>query len=250
MKVLIVEDEISAFEYLKSILADMFPDMEIAGNTQSVVRSVEWLEQNQPVDLIFMDIHLSDGSVFDIFERTKIDIPVIFTTAYDQYAIEAFKFNSIDYLLKPVRREELERSVNKFMKFTRPQRNEYIKVVEDFSNKKKPVRTMIVPNKDKLFPVRVSDIAYFYTSNKSTEIVMFNGMKYPYNRTLDQISQTLDSNDFFRVNKQFLVNRVCIADMTVWFDKRLLLNLTVATPERVFISKNRTTEFKAWIMEG
>lgn len=250
MKVLIVEDESSAFEYLKNVLADMFPDMEIVGNTQSVVRSVEWLEKNQPVDLIFMDIHLSDGSAFDIFERARIDTPVIFTTAYDQYAIEAFKFNSIDYLLKPIRREYLERAINKFLKLTRLQRNKYIKAVEDFSNRKKPVRTMILPSKDKLFPVRVSDIAYFYTSNKSTEIVTFNGMKYPYNRTLDQIAQTLDSNDFFRVNKQFLVNRVCIADMTVWFDKRLLLNLTVATPERVFISKNRTTEFKAWVIEG
>ena len=250
MKVLIVEDETSAYENLKAILMDLYPDIEIAGNTQSVAKTAEWLQEHGQPDLIFMDIHLSDDSAFALFERMEVDIPVIFTTAYDQYAIEAFRVNSIDYLLKPVKAAEVKRAVEKYRRIDRYDISRYLSRLTELSPSKRGKERILIPYRDKLMPVALKDISFFYTNDRNTTVYLKNGHTYPYTKTLEQITKELGSDDFFRANKQFLIRRDSVADITVWFDSRLLVTLDTTTPEHLYISKNRAAAFKEWMMQG
>ena len=149
MKVLIVEDETSAYENLKAILMDLYPDIEIAGNTQSVAKTAEWLQERRQPDLLFMDIHLSDDSAFALFDRMEVDTPVIFTTAYDQYAIEAFRVNSIDYLLKPVKAAEVKRAVEKYRRLDRSDISRYLSRLTELSPSKRGKERILIPYRDK-----------------------------------------------------------------------------------------------------
>ncbi|MCE5224638.1 MAG: LytTR family DNA-binding domain-containing protein [Porphyromonadaceae bacterium] len=248
MKILIVEDETVAYENLVDILAVIAPDFEVAGNTESICQTVEWLKKNPLPDLILMDIHLSDGLAFSVFERIKVETPVIFTTAYDEYAIEAFKVNSIDYLLKPIKAEELQRALTKFRKWTQPDIVQYLARLSQLSPVHKYKDKLLIPVKDKLLPVNLKDVSCFYTTDKSTYIYMKDGNIYPYSRTLEQICSLLNPEDFIRANKQFIIARNSVADITIWFDSRLLVTLDVDIPERIYISKNKAVEFKAWIV--
>ena len=250
MKVLIVEDETSAYENLKAILMDLYPDIEIAGNTQSVAKTAEWLQEHGQPDLIFMDIHLSDDSAFALFERMEVDIPVIFTTAYDQYAIEAFRVNSIDYLLKPVKAAEVKRAVEKYRRLDRSDISRYLSRLTELSPSKRGKERILIPYRDKLMPVALKDISFFYTNDRNTTVYLKNGHTYPYTKTLEQITKELGSDDFFRANKQFLIRRDSVADITVWFDSRLLVTLDTTTPEHLYISKNRAAAFEEWMMQG
>lgn len=250
MNVLIVEDETSAYENLKAILQDLYPDIKILGNTQSVARTVEWLKERQQPDLLFMDIHLSDDSAFAIFDRIKVDIPIIFTTAYDQYAIEAFRVNSIDYLLKPVKAAEVKRAVEKYHRLDRFDLSRYLLQLTELSPSRQGKNRILIPYRDKLLPVAVADISFFYTNDRSTTVYLKDGHTYPYAKTLEQIAKELNSDDFFRANKQFLVRRDSVADITVWFDSRLLITLDTTTPEYLYISKNRAAAFKEWMMQS
>ena len=195
-----------------------------------------------------MDIHLSDGSAFVIFDEIRIEIPIIFTTAYDRYAIEAFKVNSIDYLLKPVKEDDMRRALTKFSKWGRPDISQYLSQIAQMVSKPNYSDKILIPYKDKLLPVSLSEIACFYTADKNTFVFLKNGMKYPYGKTLDQIYSTLNPHDFFRANKQFIVSRNSVSNITIWFDSRLLVSLEVDTPERIYVSKNRASEFKAWMV--
>lgn len=250
MRILIVEDETSAYENLKAILQDLYPDIEILGNTQSVVKTVEWLKERQQPDLLFMDIRLSDDSAFAIFDRIEVSTPIIFTTAYDQYAIEAFRVNSIDYLLKPVKVAEVKRAVEKYRRFDRTDISQYLSRLINLSSGKQQKDRMLIPYRDKLMPVAVKDISFFYTNDRSTTVYLKDGHAYPYAKTLEQIAKDLSSDDFFRANKQFLIHRDSVADITVWFDNRLLITLDTTTPEHLYISKNRAAAFKEWMMQG
>ena len=195
-----------------------------------------------------MDIHLSDGSAFVIFDEIRIEIPIIFTTAYDRYAIEAFKVNSIDYLLKPVKEDDMRRALTKFSKWGRPDISQYLSQIAQMVSKPNYSDKILIPYKDKLLPVSLSEIACFYTADKNTFVFLKNGMKYPYGKTLDQIYSTLNPHDFFRANKQFIVARNSVSNITIWFDSRLLVSLEVDTPERIYVSKNKASEFKAWMV--
>lgn len=250
MRILIVEDETSAYENLKAILQDLYPDIEILGNTQSVAKTVEWLKERQQPDLLFMDIRLSDDSAFAIFDRIEVSTPIIFTTAYDQYAIEAFRVNSIDYLLKPVKVAEVKRAVEKYRRFDRTDISQYLSRLTNLSSGKQQKDRMLIPYRDKLMPVAVKDISFFYTNDRSTTVYLKDGHAYPYAKTLEQIAKDLSSDDFFRANKQFLIHRDSVADITVWFDNRLLITLDTTTPEHLYISKNRAAAFKEWMMQG
>lgn len=250
MRILIVEDETSAYENLKAILQDLYPDIEILGNTQSVAKTVEWLKERQQPDLLFMDIRLSDDSAFAIFDRIEVSTPIIFTTAYDQYAIEAFRVNSIDYLLKPVKVAEVKRAVEKYHRFDRTDISQYLSRLTNLSSGKQHKDRMLIPYRDKLMPVAVKDISFFYTNDRSTTVYLKDGHAYPYAKTLEQIAKDLSSDDFFRANKQFLIHRDSVADITVWFDNRLLITLDTTTPEHLYISKNRAAAFKEWMMQG
>lgn len=248
MKILIVEDETVAYENLLNIIAEIDLDIKIAGNTESISQTVKWLQTNPAPDLILMDIHLSDGSAFSIFDSIQVETAIIFTTAYDEYAIEAFKVNSVDYLLKPIKTDELTRALHKFSKWTRTEVVEYLTRMTQVNPSPRYKDRLLLPVKDKLIPVSLKDIACFYTSDKNTKIFMKDGSNYPYIKTLEQISLSLNPAEFFRANKQFLIARDSVQNITIWFDNRLLVNLFIDTPERIYISKNKASEFKAWIV--
>jgi DNA-binding LytR/AlgR family response regulator len=249
MKILIVEDETAALENLVEILSEVDSTIQIAGTTESIRQTVKWFETNPNPDLILMDIHLSDGSAFSIFDKITIETPIIFTTAYDEYAIEAFKVNSIDYLLKPIKYEELKRAIEKFRKWTQKDILKYISQLTQFAPAPTYNDKLLIPFRDKLLPVDMTEISFFYTSEKNTQIYLKTGKTLSYSKTLEQIEKSLNPTDFFRANKQFILSRNSVTNITVWFDSRLLISVETEPPERIYVSKNRAVEFKAWMVK-
>jgi two-component system response regulator LytT len=250
MRILIVEDETAAYENLVEIITGIDPSVEIAGNTESVRQTINWLKSNQMPDLIFMDIHLSDGTAFSIFDNITVETPVIFTTAFDEYAIEAFKVNSIDYLLKPIKAKEMERALLKFRKLTRPDILQYLTHLAQLAPLVNYKDKLLIPFKDKLQPVNLKEVSFFYTTDKSTRVYLKSGKFYPYSKTLEQIESTLNPADFIRANKQFILARNSVKDITIWFDSRLLVTPDIDPPERIYVSKNKAAEFKAWVVRN
>ncbi|MDR3308613.1 MAG: LytTR family DNA-binding domain-containing protein [Tannerella sp.] len=247
MEILIVEDETVAYENLVNILTEIDPAIMVVGNTESVNQTIQWLQSNPSPDLILMDIRLSDGSAFTIFKTIRVNTPIIFTTAFDEYAIEAFKVNSIDYLLKPIKTNELKRALAKFARQTH---SEIVQYLERVSRLEPAVRyrdRLLVPIKDKLIPINLRDVSCFYTTEKHTVIYLRDGSIYPYSKTLEQILSSLNPVDFMRANKQFILSRDSVQNITIWFDNRLLITLSIEPPERVYISKNKAAEFKTWL---
>ncbi|MGV8137105.1 MAG: LytR/AlgR family response regulator transcription factor [Mangrovibacterium sp.] len=248
MRVLIVEDETSAYINLKKILEEVDNTIEIAENTESVKQTVKWLENNTTPDLIFMDIHLSDGSAFNIFNLITVDTPIVFTTAYDEYAIEAFKVNSIDYLMKPMEKREVKRAIDKYQKLNGHDLVKYINQLSQLMPLGRYPEKMLIPVNDKLIQVTLNEVAYFYTTDNSTQIILFDGQKFFYNKSLDSIINTVNPSLFFRANKQFVIAKKHVSDITIWFDNRLFISLTVETSERIYISKNKAALFKQWMI--
>ena len=247
MRVLIVEDETTSYKNLLGILREVAPDIEVVGNTESVRDTMCWLNDNEKPDLIFMDIHLSDDSAFAIFSQMKVSVPVVFTTAYDQYALAAFQVNSIDYLLKPVKSKDVQRAIEKFRMLSNIDLAAYLSRMGSLMPEPRWQKRLLVPYRDMLIPVNVADISYIYSTEKNTVIVLNSGEQFAYHKSLESILSTLDPDQFFRANKQFAVNRDSVRNIAVWYDSRLLITLTTSTPERLFISKNRAAAFKQWI---
>ena len=248
MKVLIVEDETDAAFNLRSMLKRVEPATDILGVTEGVSETVEWLETNPSPDLIFMDIHLADGDAFRIFDKINVQVPIIFATAYDEYALEAFKVNSIDYILKPIKESDLKRAIDKFKLFTPNEISGYVETVNNhFGNRQ---MTFLVYVKDKLMPLKIDDIAFFYIFEDKVWAYTFSEEKFPLDKSLDNISNQLDDMCFFRANRQFIVAREAIKDMNVWFGSRLSLNLKVKAPEKIIISRAKVPEFKRWLSLG
>ena len=248
MRVLIVEDETSAYINLKKILEEVDNTIEIAENTESVKQTVKWLENNIAPDLIFMDIHLSDGSAFNIFNLITVDAPIVFTTAYDEYAIKAFKVNSIDYLMKPIEKSEVKRALDKYRKLNGHDLVKYINQLSQLIPPERYPEKLLIPVNDKLIQVALNEVACFYTTDNSTQIILLDGQKFSYNKSLDSIVNTVDPSLFFRANKQFVIAKKHISDITIWFDNRLLISLMVETSERIYISKNKAALFKQWMI--
>jgi two-component system LytT family response regulator len=248
MKALIIEDEIMAAQTLQKLLGEVSPDVEIADVLESIEESVEWLQQNTMPDLIFMDIHLADGSAFAIFEQVNVTCPVIFTTAYDEYALKAFEVNSIDYLLKPVSKDALEHALNKYHNLAEKRVNaeQIEKLLTQLGEKKNYRKFYLMPERDKLIPLAVQNIAYVYIDAKTVKIISKEGKTYYVSSTLDDLMDDLDPYLFFRANRQFIVARDMIKDVSVWFGNKLAINLTVDVPERIIVSKARVAEFKIW----
>ena len=248
MKALIIEDEMMAAKALKKLLGEVSPGIEIVGVLESIEDSVEWIEENPTPDVIFMDIHLADGSSFAIFDKVSITCPVIFTTAYDEYALKAFEVNSIDYLLKPVSKEALERAMHKLhtLSDTRVNSDQIEKLLAQLGEKKKYRNYFLLPERDKLVPLSVSNVAYAYIEAKTVKMVTYDNKSYYLTQTLDDLIAQLDPHEFFRANRQFVVARQAIKDVSVWFGNKLAINLTMETPERIIVSKARVGEFKFW----
>lgn len=250
-KVVIIEDETAAAVNLQSLLKQTIPGVEIAAVLESISESIEWLRTNEQPDLLFMDIHLADGESFRIFDAVEIAAPIIFTTAYDRYALDAFKVNSIDYLLKPINAADLQRAIEKLQRLTGLERSAYGRSVTRMAKRRQPApqeqQVFLVQVRDKLIPVRREEVAFFYTSNERVTAHTFDGEVYPLDRTLDALRATLPEEEYFRANRQFIVARRAVRDIAVWFGSRLALNLTVETPERIIVSKARVPEFKQWL---
>lgn len=248
-KVIIVEDETAAAVNLRSMLSTVVGEVEVVALLESVEEAVEYFRGDVDADVVFMDIHLADGDSFRIFRSVEIDIPIIFTTAYDEYALEAFKVNSIDYLLKPFGEEELRRALDKLNRLTASERVAQRGSVERMvaQSENDALQTMLVRYKDKIIPVKMDDVAYFYTYAERVTLTTLSGESYPVDKTLEALSQQLSEEKFFRANRQFIISRKAVKDIAVWFGSRLALNLTVETPERIIISKARVPEFKQWL---
>lgn len=249
MNVVIIEDEIIAAQALSRLIQDIRRDFNILTVLQGVEDSVEWFSQNPMPDLIFMDIHLADGSSFEIFNKVTIDCPIIFTTAYNEYALNAFEVNSIDYLLKPINKTRLAQAISKFGNFTYKKDN--TQLINDLlltlnKNKNKYKTHFLIPHKDKLVPVAVEDIACFYSELKIARMVCINSQSYSLDYSLEELMKHLDPELFFRVNRQYVVAHKAINDISIWFAGKLSVNLCVSVPERILVSKARVSEFKTW----
>lgn len=249
MKVVIVEDEIIAGQTLCRLIGEVRSDVEILTVIQTVEESIEWFETNPTPDLVFMDIHLADGSSFDIFKKTEIKCPIIFTTAYNEYALEAFEVNSIDYLLKPISRKRLIQALDKFANFGFEKDNmklitEVMSVINQKQNHHKT--HFLIPYQDKLIPLHANDMAYCTSEFKIVRVHTFDSRTFTMDYSLDELMKNLDPEQFFRVNRQYIVAHKSIKDISLWFTGKLSVNLCVSVPERILVSKARVADFKSW----
>lgn len=248
MKALIIEDETAAAGNLLAILKTVAPAIEVVATLESVVESVDWLRSNPQPDLLFADIHLADGDSFRIFREVEVTAPVVFTTAYDQYALEAFKVNSIDYLLKPINADAVRRALEKLRRLSGSERSDYGSRVRSMAAAGAArAETFLVHVRDKIIPLRCERIAFCHTCDEKVTAYDYDGAAYPLDKTLEALQGVLPEGDFFRANRQFIVARRAVKEIAVWFGSRLTLHLTVETPERIVISKARVPEFKAWL---
>ena len=249
MKALIVEDEKLAAERLIELIEETDSSIEIVDVLTNIRDTVSWLEKNT-ADIIFLDIHLEDGLSFKIFEKIEIDTPIIFTTAYDKYAIDAFKLNSIDYLLKPISREDLGKSVRKFKKFGKTTSsfdiNELKKALQPEANY---LKNFLVQYGTKIKKIKVENVAYFYAHEKAVYAVTNDGKKHILDKTLDNIEQSVDPRLFFRINRKIIVSEKSIVDMTAYSRSRIKLDLDPKTPNDVeaIVSIERSPDFKNWL---
>lgn len=248
MKVLIIEDERPAADKLTRLLTDVVPDVEIVNILGSVEKSVNWFNAGYAnPDLVFMDIQLEDGLCFEIFENTDLKVPVIFTTAYDEYALRAFKVNSVDYLLKPISSEDLQRSIDKFNKVYRQQ--------ADYGKLEAVIRQLQPPTKERFLirigehyrSIPVSDINCFYISERCTFILTGTGRSYPIDYSLDRVGQVINNHTFFRVNRNFIINFYAIRDMIAYSSSRIRIIVAGAEKEEILVSRERVSDFKEWI---
>ena len=250
MKALIIEDEIMAAKTLQKLLGEVSPETEIVAVLESIEDSVAWIEENPMPDLMFMDIHLADGSSFAIFDQVDITCPVIFTTAYDEYALKAFEVNSIDYLLKPISKEALERAIRKYHMLDQGRqegsRDNIEALLAQLTQKNSYRRCFLLPERDKLVPLPTANIAYAYIEAKTVKLVSMEHKEYYLTQTLDDLMAQLDPKEFFRANRQFVISRSAVKDVSVWFGNKLAINLIMDTPEKIIVSKARVAEFKHW----
>ena len=247
LKVIIVEDEPGAADNLQSTLADVAPYVTVVAILTSIEDTVTWLSTQPSPDLAFFDIQLSDGLSFEIFQKTEVTFPVIFTTAYDHHAIEAFKVNSIDYLLKPIKEEALAFSIRKYEQL-RKATIDHTLITQIFKTVTSGhTATFLVRYKDKLIPITSDDVSYFSIDQGLVHACTFKNQVYPIDHTLEELEESLDEGRFFRANRQYIINRAAIRDIELYFNGRLAINLTPKTPELVLVSKARAGEFRAWM---
>ncbi len=250
MKAVIIEDELVATQNLQRLLSQLADDIQVIAILQSVEESIDWFSTNTAPDVLFMDIHLADGSSFSIFEKVKIPCPIIFTTAYDEYALKAFEVNSIDYLLKPINQKSMERALEKLRKMLTAKIDNadmISHVLAAFRETKRVYKSnFLIPHKDKFIPLSVQKIACFYTENKMVKIITEDNHTFSMDSSLEDLYTQLDPSQFFRANRQYIVAHKAIKDISIWFGSKVSINLVVNVPEKIIVSKARVSEFKAW----
>jgi two-component system, LytTR family, response regulator LytT len=254
MKILIVEDEELAVKKLHKMLVGIDKDIEVLANTDCIAATVEWLQNNPTPDLILMDIELLDGQSFEIFNQVEVKSPVIFTTSYDEYALKAFKVNSVDYLLKPVQKEDLTAALDKYSKmFASPKAAPAINMdmlVKELQQKLQPKefrKRFLVKNVQKLVSVETDDIAYFYSDGRLNFFKTNDNKKYVVDYTMDEMEDMLDPDKYFRISRSFYVSINSVEQIHDYFGNRLMLTLRPAVDKEALVSREKVTEFKKWL---
>ncbi|SHN11598.1 LytTR family DNA-binding domain-containing protein [Chitinophaga sp. CF418] len=254
LRVAIIEDEPVTARSLRTMLQDIAPESEVLAILDGVTEAVEWLRVHMHTcDLLFMDIRLSDGLSFDIFTKIDITLPVIFITAYDDYALQAFKANGIGYILKPVDEDDLRTAIAKFRRLRQPLTDNggyevLLKMAAGMKERPLPYKqSFLAHSRDKLVPLSAAQISWFYTSNELVHAGTADNRQFVIDFTLEQLQQQLDPSSFFRANRQFIVQRAAIEEVDFYFNGRLLLKMNPPAKEPILISKARVPEFKQWM---
>ena len=250
MRIVIIEDEQLNADYLADTLQRIDKNLVIMAVLDSVDFAKQWFLKNEKPDLIFSDIQLGDGLCFDIFSNMETDIPVVFCTAYDEYALRAFKTNGIDYILKPYDETALSAALQKFRKLKEPVQNikAQIELMLDIYSKgmKESASSLLVYKRDKILPIRFTNIALFYIENEITHLLTFENSSYTINKTMEEI-ESLTGAGFFRVNRQCIVNKTAVKEASQYFSRTLVVKLTIPFKEYVTVSKNRVAGFLQWL---
>lgn len=247
IRVWIVEDEPAAARRLHKLLLEIAPEIQVLAQLDSIESVLHYLEEHLLPDLIFMDIHLADGPCFEIFKHFDIRKPVIFTTAYDQYAIEAFKVNAIDYLLKPIKLEFLRRALEKYRLFNPATPIDYQSLAKAMQREQQSHR-FLVRIGQRIRLVDVQDAAYFFTENKVTFVVTWDGIRLPLDITMEKLEEILDDRLFFRINRQYIIHFRAIGEMYAYSKSRVKLDLNPATSNQIVVSTERSPHFKRWLV--
>ena len=252
MKIAIIEDEEIAVQQLKSMLRQVVTDADFVAVIDTVEETVAWLDTRPAVDVIFLDIHLADGSCFSIFQQREIDLPVIFTTAYDRYAVQAFDVNSIDYLLKPVRPERLQQALNKFRRLNSRNQpaisaQQLQLITRELTKAQSYKRHFLIPYKDRLIPVQADDFAWFEIRSGVVRGITFDKKHWLIEESLDELTEALSPESFYRANRQFLISRKAIQEIEYYYNGRFCLHLSPHPEEPVLISKAKAGKFREWM---
>ena len=247
MKVLIIEDEAPAYRRLSKLINECDNSIEIVGIIESVKDGLEWFDRNPSPDLIFSDIQLADDLSFTIFRQLNITTPIIFITAFDEYAINAFKFYSIDYLLKPVGPDDLKSSIEKYKNIhNKTSINNFDELVKKLTEKNYRSR-FLVSFRDGLIPVDTKDIAYFYSEDSVSFLMTKSKKSHIISDTLDSLENQLDPKAFFRANRQFILSAACVTKVEPYFNQKLIVKVDPPYEQEITISKIKATAFKSWL---
>jgi len=255
MRILIIEDEVQAAWNLQQTIMTVKPDVTIVGVIDSISVLQEWFTQNEGPDLIFSDIQLGDGIVFDAFKKMTLGCPIIFCTAYDEYLLQAFKVNSIDYLLKPIDEIEVKKSFEKLSSLQKSlstiEQHSFLNkaILEMLERKTKYKTNFLIPHRDKLIPVEASQIVYFKVDDIYSEICLLDGKTYRHTFTLDYLDTVLNPLQFHRVNRQYLVSFDAISEIEHHDDRKLLIHIKVPCREKIIVSKAKASEFLTWMQK-
>ncbi len=247
MRIIIIEDEENIANALEDELMSINAQITVVQKLTSVKESLDYLQNNSTYDLIFSDIQLSDGLSFKIFDEHTIDVPVVFCTAFDQYALDAFKANGVDYILKPFTRSDLEKTLNKIDKFGQSSPNDYQAIIKLLG--KKEQRSLLVHKKDFIQPVSIDNICVFYFENEQAYLRTFDNERFAIDKTLSTLEELLGS-DFYRINRQFIVNRKGILKASKYFGRKLSIHLNIDFDVQILVPKNKVSSFLTWLENG
>jgi DNA-binding LytR/AlgR family response regulator len=252
MKVVVIEDEEAAAQRLKKMLSELDRDIEISATLDSIERSIAWFTSNTHPSLIFADIQLADGPSFEIFKKIKITAPVVFITAFDSHALEAFRFNGIDYLLKPIKKADVERSLKKYKTLganSEQSQVNYHEILSAISNRN-PVyqKRIVVRIGQTIRTIEIAEVAYFFTEEKIPFACMHDGKRVPLDLTLDELEKMLDPTEFFRINRQFIIHIRSIESMFSYSKSRIKIILKPRIETETIVSSERSPDFKQWLL--
>ncbi len=246
MNIVILEDETRAANRLQKIIKKLAPDMKILGVLESVREALDFFKTHHDISLVFADIQLADGLSFEVFNQLKPSFPIIFTTAYDQYAIEAFKTNGIDYLLKPIEQERLQQALNKLEAIRKPIALDQFASLMSAMNKASFKNRFMIKIGDKIKSIEVETIKAFYSMEKATFLFTNEHRSYPIDYSLEQIEQLMNPEAFFKINRKFIVSHQACTDVLAWTNSRLRLKIE-GLDEQIIVARDRVADFKNWL---